>query len=915
MPSNTEGWLNEKQDINSLSVAYAEEVIALLKEQLKHIILLRHPEILPFFEGQKSLLFSNHELLLGVLEGWGIWFQLLNIAEENTAMRRRRLAEKVVGIEAIPGTFANVFQQAAQSNFSPADIQQLLNSSHISPTITAHPTESRRVTVLEIHRRIYILLYRLESPRWTERERNALIDDLRNEIDLLWLTGELLLKKPTVTLEATWGLHFFEQTLFACVPKTLEQLQWALTKSYPEHQFDIPNLLQFGSWIGGDRDGNPFVTNEITKQILIKNRQCILAYYVTSLEKLLKVLSVSKNIIQLSITFIKNLEKILQENDQTLAISKRNPGEIFRQFVCCMLLKMRNTLEVYDTDQNHQLARYHTSDQFIDELQILLDGFNDSACENLGEAWVRPLLQQAQAFCFRTVRLDLRENSTTINNTLLAIWSATHKATNAPDLASDEWRAWLLSELDRPLQELLVIADLDDASQSTLGMFRMIVESTGDLDSKAFGHFILSMTASVNDILGVYLLAKYAGLFCADHDGEYNRLSIVPLFESIHDLQSSPLIMRELFSFPLIRNSIKHQTGVQEIMIGYSDSNKDGGYLTANWQLAKAQQSLTIAGQECGIPISFFHGRGGSVSRGGAPTDTAIAAQPAGTVNGKMRITEQGEVVSSKYANEGTALYQIELLTASVFEHTITSSNKIDQPLNDTLTEAMEYLSGIALSNYQKLITDDGLLNYYRAASPVEELAKMNIGSRPARRFGGTSIDDLRAIPWVFAWTQNRHMISGWYGVGSALQVFIDKHGAQGETVIQELLRESSLFALIMNEVEKTLALVDMDVAKCYSELVEDEHIRQRILSLIDDEYKRTVEYILRIHKEKELCSRFPKFSRKLNRRKNILKQAGLKQVSLVSNFRASDKEGSFEKLLPLLLSINCVSTGLGWTG
>ncbi|MDX1519446.1 MAG: phosphoenolpyruvate carboxylase, partial [Gammaproteobacteria bacterium] len=619
------------QDIDALAAAYARQVVDLLTEQLTHVIRIRHPEILPYFKGDKPLPEDDRELLLGVLQAWGIWFQLLNVAEENTGMRRRRLTEKLKGLENVPGTFANVFNQSRKGNLAAEKIQALLDLAHIRPTITAHPTEAKRVTVLEIHRRIYVLLYRLEGERWTERERQKFIDSLRNEIDLLWLTGELRLEKPTVALEVAWGLHFFEQTLYERIPETLDRLRWALKLAYPDHQFNIPPFFQFGSWIGGDRDGNPFVTNEVTRDTLLKNRKRVLQHYISGLQKLVEKLSISRNTVELDEAFEKELEKLIAETDLEKNITSRNPGEVFRQFVTCMLIKMRGTLET-EEGVHYNAIRYHTADEYIHDLRILVEGLNASGCPSHANAMVFPLLQQAQAFRFRTVRLDLRENSTTTNNTLVAIWKAMHGEEDAPDPDSDEWKQWIMAELEKPLENLPTFSNLDDTAESTFGMFQMTSELMEKLDREAFGHFILSMTQSVADILGIYLLARFAGLFKESEQGEYCILPIVPLFETIDDLQRAPEMMQELLSNELIRRSVAHQAGVQEVMIGYSDSNKDGGYLTANWELSKAQDNLTRVGSESGIPISFFHGRGGSVSRGGAPTGKAIAAQPAGSI-------------------------------------------------------------------------------------------------------------------------------------------------------------------------------------------------------------------------------------------------------------------------------------------
>lgn len=901
------------EQLDAAAAEYASEIVALLREQMYAVIKERKPDILDIFDVREAIPENDEKALVDVLQAWGIWFQLLNVAEENTGMRRRRQAEKMGGLDNVPGTFANVFSQAKKAGVTAEEIQSLLSTAHIRPTLTAHPTEAKRVTVLEIHRRIYVLLYRLEAERWTPRERETFIESLRNEVDMLWLTGELRLEKPSVQQEVSWGLHFFEQTLFERIPELLHRLEWALKKHYGDQEFEIPPFFQFGSWIGGDRDGNPFVTNEVTKETLLRNRTIVIQHYLRKLNDIIKKISITKNAIELSDEFRQALDAILEESGQAESLSKRNPGEVFRQYVFCMILKMEG---VAANDGKKNQLKYRDADEFIRDLKTLEKGLMDSSCRKQARAMVTPLLREAEAYRFRTVRLDIRENSTVTTHTLANIWREQNDNKDEPGKDSDEWREWLVSELARPLEELPDFKTLDETSERMLELLRMIASVYDDLDREAFGNFILSMTQSVNDILGVYLLCKYAGLFVDQQAMESCRLPIVPLFETIDDLQRAREMMKEILTTPIIKRSVKDQGGVQEVMIGYSDSNKDGGYLTANWELNKAQASLTKIGQECGIPIVFFHGRGGSVSRGGAPTGHAIAAQPAGSIHGQMRITEQGEVVSSKYANEGTAQYQMELLAASVFEHTLKSLDENELKPQPDFNEAMEALSNLSFAHYRKLAESEGLVDYYNAASPVEELARMNIGSRPARRFGAKTLNDLRAIPWVFAWTQNRHLVPGWYGVGTALESFIKVRGEEGEQLLKKMFEESRLFRLIIDEVEKTLGLVDLDVAGNYAKLVEDEKIRENIFSLIEDEFHRTREMVLLMTGESELNIRFRRFSRKLSRRNAILHQAGLEQVRLVEKFRKLGEENNLlEHLVPLLLSINCVSAGLGSTG
>ncbi len=906
--------------LDAAAAAYAKQIVDLLDEQMRAVIDFRAPEIMPYFVGEQPVPDDQRDVLVNSLQAWGIWFQLLNVAEENTAMRRRRQTEKVRGPDKVAGTFSNVLAIAKENNASAEEIQALLDNAHIRPTLTAHPTEAKRVTVLEIHRRIYLLLFELEGTRWTPRERQRMLELVRNEIDLLWLTGELRLEKPTVASEVAWGLHFFEQSLFERIPELMEKLEWALKQHYPDHEFDLPPFFQFGSWIGGDRDGNPYVTNDVTRQTLLKNRHMVLHHYRQRFLSLLQKLSVSENFTTISDEFRHALEEKLVASGQGEQIVQRNPGEVFRQFMTCVMMRMQATYDRADgNDSIPETATYTDSDDLIHDLDVLERGLIDASCGHLAKSLVRPVRQEVEAFRFRTVRLDLRENTTVTNGTLAAIWRELNGKpadAEAPATDSQEWLDWITERLAEPLDELPEFTTLDEKSESTLGLFRLIRDIREQLDREAFGNFVLSMTQNVSDILGIYLLAKYAGLYNDREGVESCVLPIVPLFETIDDLQRAPDMMKELLSYQVLRQSVKNQGGVQEVMIGYSDSNKDGGFFTSNWELSKAQARLTRVGEEAGIPISFFHGRGGSVSRGGAPTGYAIAAQPPGSVQGRMRITEQGEVVSSKFANQGTAEYQMELLATSVFEHTI-KSPKESEKQRPEFDEALEALSGLAYTAYRGLAEQEGLVDYYQAASPVEELALMNIGSRPARRFGAKSLNDLRAIPWVFAWTQNRHIVTGWYGVGTALESFFEVRGSEGEELLKRMFEESSLFRLIIDEVEKTLSLVDMEVSRAYANLVPDAEIRERIFGMIEHEYNKTCEMVMRITGETQLATRFKKFSRRLGRRNPVLNRVGQSQVHLVKRFRArsDDDEQKLDDLVPLLLSINCVSSGLGWTG
>ena len=900
------------------AASHENKLVALLQKQLLSVLRIRQPDIEAFFEGQKDIRDSTGSQVLYILEAYGIWFQLLSIAEQNTTVQRRRQIEKEYGRERVPGTFAYTFSTAAQHDIPAEELQKVLENSLICPVITAHPTEAKRVTVLEIHRRIYILLKQLELTRWTPQEREDLTLELRNEIDLLWLTGEIRLEKPTVAQEVTWGLHFFTESLFDGVMKFYSELDRALRQTYPHFEFDVPPLFRFGTWIGGDRDGNPHVNTEVTAFAIHEGAKTCLKRYRQELIKVGAKLSIASHSVRVPEDFIEALKQKLELLGKVESLSKRYPGEIYRQYLSCMLRRIDATLEHIDNPAKSTIA-YHNAADLSDDLQTLELGLNDSRCEHLSTSNVSPLRHMVNTFGFRTASLDLRENTTVTNGVLAEIWQACYQKTHfdVPDSKSDEWKEWITSELMQPLRVIPNIDVLSEQAQATLAMLEQVKHYRSKLDPNTFGPFILSTTQTSADVLGVYLLAKYVGLF-TDADGlEACRILVVPLLESFEDLKNGPAILNELLAHGFIRRTIRKHGGSQEIMVGYSDSNKDGGFLTSNWVISQAQTLIRETGSKHKIPISFFHGRGGSVSRGGAPSGRAIAAQPAGTINGRMRVTEQGEVVSYKYANRGFAEEQMEILASSALTHTLMSGKDLAYQTNAELDEVMEALSGTAYVTYRKFIETPGLMEFYQQASPVEELTLMKIGSRPSRRFGASTLEDLRAIPWVFAWTQNRILVPGWYGVGSSFEQLIGIRGELGKELLQELYNKHPLFRLILDSVEKTLLLVDMEVAEKYSELVTNSHYSRTIFSDIRSEYARTMKMILQVTGEERLCDRFPNFKRHFNRRLNSLNQVGIEQAELVKTFRddQSSVEDRQDVLVSLLLSINCVAAGIGSTG
>jgi len=891
--------------------AYETQVAELLFGLLTDVIARHQPEVLPALRGDLPTLGLAPHLLGRALQAQGIWFQLLSIAEQNAAMRRRREAEDAAVDGGARGTFARLIRESVNDGVPAERFSATLKGLRIRPVITAHPTESKRVTVLEWHRRLYRGLMDLESPRWTRRERAELVQRLRHEVELLWLTGELRLQKPTVAQEVAWGLHFFNETLFETVPTVLEKLDAALAHAYPGARFEVPPFFQFGAWIGGDRDGNPFVSNDVTRQALRANRSASLAHYHAKVQELIRTASFAEAALSVPEQLRAALERALHESGDGARIAARNPGELYRQYLVCISGKLERTLA-----GGAAPAGYGDAAELVADLRVMEEALAACRMPELAAWLLRPLRRGVETFRFCTVRLDLRENSTRTTAALADLWRAGGAAGEPPAPDSPAWKAWLLDELSRPGAAGQAGATVSADTQETLGIFTLVRETREQLDREAIGAFILSMTRSAADLLGIYLLAKRARLYADAAAVETCTLPIVPLFETIEDLRAAPAIMTEFLGVPMVRRSVRAQGGVQEVMLGYSDSNKDGGFLASNWELHKAQVKLTRLARELKVPIAFFHGRGGSVSRGGVPTGRAIAAQPAGSIQGRFRITEQGEVVSFKFANRGTAAYQIELLAASVLEHSLKSEGEQALVPVAEFDDAMEALSETSRAAYGRLTQRPDLVSYLRAASPLDELALLNIGSRPARRFGAETLADLRAIPWVFAWSQNRHVVPGWYGVGSGIAAFIEVRGDAGLALLRRMFRQSRLFRLIVDEVEKTLQQVDLAIARDYAGLVAEDAVREAVFGMIEREYALTCEMLLRVSGGTRIGARFPQMCARLLRKLPAIGQANRVQVELLRRFRSAPDAAAREPFrASLLVSINCIAGGFGTTG
>jgi phosphoenolpyruvate carboxylase len=870
-----------------------DDFTAALRSELRRlwvtVIRRRAPQVLEAAMSPSAPLPSD-EAAVPLMQAVNIWFQITRIIDENAAMRARRTVEATQGPDALEGSFA-----AALTGLDPQmtreDFAALSARLSVGPTLTAHPTEAKRVTVLEIHRRIYRLLVSLETQRWTPRERDDILAEIEGEIDLLWMTGELRIERPRLADEIEWGLQFFRDALFDAVPQVFDRFVTATTARFGEG-LKVTPCIRFHSWIGGDRDGNPNVTTETTRDALARARRAILSRYIDSVTTAAARISITSRIVAFPPDLVARIDRITAATPRAKALAARHPGELFRQALTAVGDRLRAM-------QDGGAGGYASVSHFLADLRDLEDGLVAIGADRLAARYLTPLRWQAEVFGFRTHTLDVRQNSTVTTAVLSELWALTGPA---PAYGTPDWSRRLREELGRSDLTHADRARLSPEARELLDLLALMRQARISEDPEAIGPFILSMTRTADDILGVYLLARHAGFGAEKLD-----LQVVPLFETIDDLRRAPEVFDTVLQVPLAERSLRSRSGTVEVMLGYSDSNKDGGFLCSTWELDKAQRRLTQSLARHGMRPVFFHGRGGSVSRGGAPTGRAIAAQPVGTVQGRLRITEQGEVVSSKYANRGTAQSQLELLASSVLSHLPVRVQPAADPEH---IDTLEALAGLSQTAYSTLLAMPGFLDYFQQSSPVEELAMLKIGSRPARRFGARSLGDLRAIPWVFAWSQNRHMITGWYGFGSAVAAFRQVRGPVADRLLADMFARHPLFRLMVDEVEKSLMLADMDVAAAYAELVEDPVTRAPILSRIQAEHSSALAALRQITGN-SLGLRFPKMQARCEDLRPQLDRLNRLQITLLRQSR----QGRGGTTIPLMQSMTCIASGLGWTG
>lgn len=849
-----------------------------------------------------------------VIRAFAIYFQLVNIAEQTHRIRRKRDYERSAGTAIQPGSIESVIVKLKERNKSAEEIAEVLQNISLELVMTAHPTEATRRAVLDIHKRIADHVMQLDNPMLTHREKELLREGLRNEVLTLWQTDELRERKPTVLDEVRNGLYYFDETLFDVLPDVYNELERCLEIYYPDYSWHVPTFLRFGSWIGGDRDGNPSVTASITWQTLRMHRELALEKYQSILHKLMKLLSFSSNVVQVSPELMESIREERSSGELKTVTPWRNENEPYRIKLTYMLEKIRNVENVND----ETALRYSNAGEFIRDLRIIDRSLRHHYADYVADTEIRKAIRQAELFGFHLATLDVRQHSKEHENTMAEILSAMHIVDDYASLAEDE-KIELLNQLlsdPRPLTSPYM--NYSEATEECLEVFRTIYRAQQEFGPNCITSYLISMTQGASDLLEVMVFAKEVGLVRKRPDGSLQcTLQSVPLFETIDDLHEAPRIMERLFELPAYLQCVQSMNHQQEIMLGYSDSNKDGGVIPANWELRNALKKITETGNRYEVKLKFFHGRGGALGRGGMPLNRSILVQPPATIGGGIKITEQGEVLSSRYSMQGIAYRSLEQAVSALITSAVLAKYRPVDPEESRWEEILESISQTALVHYQDLVfRDPDFLTFFKESTPLSEIGELNIGSRPAKRKNSDRFEDLRAIPWVFAWTQSRYLLPAWYAAGTALQRYCgddEERLAELRVMYDQFL----FFRSLIDNLQMAIAKADLLIAREYAGMIKDDAIRTRIFGAIEQEYHLTLEMILKITGQREILDNTPVIQESVRLRNPYVDPLSYLQVKLLSELRAiRDQGGDDPQLLrEVLLTINGIAAGLRNTG
>jgi len=868
----------------------------------------------------------DENTLTQVVRAFSTYFSLVNVAEEASQLQQRRRQMRK-GESLWIGSFDSALRDFIDMGMSAERLQTLLDSLAYIPVITAHPTEAKRRSILYAIRRIFLTNEKLNDTRLGKIQRQEVIDELESQIQLLWRTNEVREKRPQVRDEIKNGIYYFKESLFDAVPVVYRNLEDRIRDHYPSANIKVPSFLKFGSWIGGDRDGNPNVTPETTVLALRLQSRATLQEYVRRLNIAFKLLTHSDQLCTPSKEFTDSLNK---DENLRFEVFSSNPLSYshspYQRKIAFMRYRMQKSLDKTrvlindpEADITPYAHAYGSEDEFLDDLKLIHSSLCSHGDHKIADMAVKDDIRLVESFGFHLMHLDIRQESTRHTEAVAEVLKHS-KAHDDYDSLDEQSRIELLSKLIHSQCEGIEydITKLSDPNKETLEVFKVIEKMHGEISPRAFGEYVISMTHEASHVLEVMLLATLVGLAGKDGDDWFCKIRISPLFETIEDLNHIESVLGRLFDDETYTTLLKASGNMQEVMLGYSDSCKDGGILASSWQLFEAQKNVINLTDAHQIDCRMFHGRGGTIGRGGGPTHESILSQPEGTVHGQIKFTEQGEVLSNKYSNSETAVYE---LTMGITGLMLASRYQI-LPGETTATEEnmaiMREIMAYGEDSYREL-TDrtEGFLDYFYEATPVSEISLMNIGSRPShRKQGDRSKSSVRAIGWVFGWAQSRHTLPAWYGIGSALNKWIGGDETRLRK-LQDMYENWPYFRALLSNTEMALYKCDMQTAKEYAELCISEDTGKRIYNMIKEEHDRTQDITLRVSNMTHLLDDLPPLALSLKRRDPYLDPLNHIQVKLLKRYRdESLPEEEREKWLnPLLRSINAIANGMRNTG
>ncbi len=847
------------------------------------------------------------EQAVQVIRAFSYFSHLANIAEDQHHVRRTR-SHDITGDPPRPGTIARAITQAVEAGHSYGALVDFFNDAFICPVLTAHPTEVRRKSTMDREMAVAKLLDRRGRGNWTPEEQREIDNKLSRAILILWQTTLLRQTRLSVMDEVTNGLSYYDYTFFRELPRLYANLEDSLGELAPADEISsIASFLRIGSWIGGDRDGNPFVDAGVLRDTLRMQSTHVLRFYLEELRNLMGELSLSTTIVGVS----QDLNKLA---DKSPDISEHREVEPYRRAISLIRARLAKTQRaingvVASVEDVGDAEPYTSPKELLADLEIIRESLVANGSEALAWGRLRLLNRAVDCFAFNLASLDLRQGSDVHAATISELFAAVAPDVDYLKTGEDERIGLLRKELVtlRPLMRPNWPYSRRTADE--LAIFATAKAAHDTYGRKAIAASIVSNTRGVSDLLGLAVLLKEAGLVSPEGQCDIN---IVPLFETIPDLRDCVRIMDRLLAIPEYRRLVDNRGGLQEIMIGYSDSNKDGGYITSGWELHKAEIGLVDLCQKHGVRLRLFHGRGGTVGRGGGPSYDAILAQPPGAVNGQIRLTEQGETISSKYTNAEVGRRNLEIFAAASLEASLLHTRT--GPVPQAYLEAMDYLSTHAFATYRALVYETPDFDrYFRSSTVINEISTLNIGSRPASRKKSGRIEDLRAIPWVFSWSQCRVMLPGWYGFGTAVKSWLAENSDDGLTLLRDMYRDWPFFRALLSNMDMVLAKSNMAIASRYADLVPDETLRRAVFKRIIEERRASISALLDISENDQLLDANPLLARSIQNRFPYIDPLNHMQVELLKAYR----EGSTDPkvLRGLLLTINGISAGLRNSG